>query len=291
MATSGGQSLGARANRTGGPETLRRTLEDLGLSPSEARVLLALLRTGSSNSSQLARLAGVPRTSTYPVLEALSAKGLVHRVPSEGPTVWATPGPDEVLERLETAWETAQAEQLREYRDRVTDARLLLAEAIPENPSVALPHVHFVPGAPQVRRAFERLLGEARRELLMFNVPPYTWDPEIVNLRVMQMLERGVETRVLYQGDQWEDPAAERFRASHQAYHRAGVEPRLVDALPVKLAVADRRIGLVGMRGQVDDVDGVTDAGFPTNVLIEDPGMAELLALGFEMLWSTGRMV
>lgn len=277
----------ARKASPGVPETVRRTLEDLGLSPYEARVLLALLRAGSSNSSQLARLADVPRTSTYAVLESLSDRGLAHRLPGEGPTIWATPGSDEVLERLDTAKAAAQEEQLRQYRSTVSEARRLLAETIPEQPAVSLPYVHFVRGAPQVRKGFEQLIADAEHEVVMFNRPPYTWDPGTVNPAVIEMLERGVQTRVLYQADQWLDPAAEGFRASHLAYHRAGVQPMVVDELPIKLAVADRRVALIGMRGPVEAVDA--EKSFPTNLLIEDPGMAQTLALSFEQLWAQAR--
>lgn len=269
---------------SGVPEALRRTFEDLGLSPYEVRVLLALLHTGSSSSSPLGRLADVPRTSTYAVLESLSERGLVHRLPGDGPSVWATPGVDEVLERLDTAKAASQQEQLRQFRSRLDDARQLLADTIPIQPAVSLPYVHFVRGAPQVKKVFEQLLAEAEGEVLMSNRPPYTWDPINVNPLVLEMLGRGVDTRVLYQADHWAKPAAASFRASHATYHRAGALPRLAHALPIKLAVADRRVALVGMRGPIDAVDD--GQSFPTNLLIEDPGMAAALALSFEQLWS-----
>lgn len=281
-------SRAARKPPAGVPEALRRTFEDLGLSPYEARVLLALLRSGSSTSAQLARLAEVPRTSAYAVLESLSDRGLVHRLPGDGPTNWGTPGADEVLERLETAKEAAQQDQLRQYRTRVEEARKLLADTILEQPSAALPYVHFVQGAPQVKKAYEKLIAEAEREVLMFNRPPYTWDPGTVNPAVLELLVRGVQTRVLYQAAQWADPSAEVFRSSHAAYHRAGVQARLAETLPIKMAVADRRVALIGMRGPLEAVDERT---FPTNLLIEDPGMAEVLAASFEFLWEVGEDV
>jgi HTH-type transcriptional regulator, sugar sensing transcriptional regulator len=291
MSTLSGGESGAipSIGKAGVPETLRRTLEDLGLSPYEARVLLALLRAGSSNSSQLARLAEVPRTSAYAVLESLSDKGLAHRLPGDGPTVWSTPGADEILERLETSKQAAQEEQLRQYRSRVADARRLLAETIPEIPSVSLPYVNFVRGAPLVKKAYEQLLADAEQEVLVFNRPPYTWDPGTLNPAVIDVLQRGVRTRVLYQAEQWMDPAAAGFRATHEAYHLAGVEARLVEALPIKLAVADRRTALIGMRGPVEAVDA--DKSFPTNLLIEEAGMAQALALAFEQLWGLARPI
>ncbi len=55
------------------PEALRQEFAELGLSPYERAVLLALLRLGSATTLQLAKVADVPRTSTYQVLEDLRA--------------------------------------------------------------------------------------------------------------------------------------------------------------------------------------------------------------------------
>lgn len=71
-----------RSGRSGAPRpasahaaaaTLRSDLEALGCSGYEAAVLMALMRLGSANALQLARLARVPRTSVYQVLESLSS--------------------------------------------------------------------------------------------------------------------------------------------------------------------------------------------------------------------------
>ena len=42
------------------PQQVVYELEELGLSPYEARILLALMRLGAANTAQLARQSGVP---------------------------------------------------------------------------------------------------------------------------------------------------------------------------------------------------------------------------------------
>jgi len=112
------------------PESLRRELQDLGLRPYEARVLLALLRAGSANSAQLAELSGVPRTSTYQVMEALTEQGLAERVPTHGPAVWTCSGWEAVVDALDAAEE----ERLREHHARTLQLRQILAEVLPATP-------------------------------------------------------------------------------------------------------------------------------------------------------------
>lgn len=264
------------------PESLVREMEELCLSPYEARIVLALLRLGSANSSQLARQSGVPRTSTYQVLEELNRKGLAQRLSVEGPAVWASPGRDEVLDRLNAA----QEERLRQHQARADRVREMLAEAIPDGPAGVFPYVHVIQGATQVSGMYERLLREVEDELLVFNRPPYSQAPEQVNPLIIECVRRGVKARALYQAEQWEDPAARPFREAMAVYHDAGVVGAIVDELPIKLAVADRRVALLALSDPV-----LPEAGFPTTLLVEHPSFAAVQADAFERRWEGSRPI
>lgn len=262
------------------PEPLLREFEELDLSPYESRVLLALLRLGSANSAQLARNSGVPRTSTYQVVEELNRKGLAQRLSVDGPAVWASPGRKEVFDRLDAL----QEERLREHRARTARLRDMLAETFPEVPDAAGPYVHVIQGARHVSSIYDRLLAEAESEILVFNRPPYSLPPERVNPAVLAALGRGVRARVLYQAEQWDHVESSAFREAMAAYHEAGVEGALVDDLPIKLAIADRRTALLAMTDPA-----LPGEGFPTTLLVEHPGFAALQADAFEFVWASAR--
>lgn len=274
-------------------DSLRRELEDLGLSSYEARVLLALLRYGPANSADLAKVSGVPRTSAYQVIEELGAKRLVERVPGGRAAVWAAPGTDLVFDRLDAA----QEERLRDHRARTARLRQVLAQPEPDAGAVATPFVHTVKGAAEVRAIYDRLLQNAVDEVLVFNLPPYSspnvvkqtpTDPtgqDEVNPYVLDAIDRGVRFRALYEASHWNASGAEQFRQAMSAYHRAGVKGRLVNELPTKLAVADRSSVLVALP------DPQQQIGFPTNLLIDHPGFAALQADAFEYRWSSARAI
>lgn len=95
--------------------------------PYGARLLLALLRTGSGTSAQLAELSGVPRTSVYSVMETLSEEGLVEAVPTVGPAVWTCPSWEVVVDLLDAAEE----ERLRQHHERTQRLREELVHVIP----------------------------------------------------------------------------------------------------------------------------------------------------------------
>lgn len=264
------------------PEALRQEFADLGLSPYSSRILLALLQLGSVNTLQLAKVAKVPRTSTYQVLEELRDQGLALQVPGDGPAVWTCSGRDKVMDLLDAAAE----ERLAEHKARTARIRQLMAESFPETPSVALPCVQLLASSAQIRAVFEQLLAEAETEFLMFAHPPYNWvmgNPEPV---VLEALARGVQCRVLYEATEWQDPTAGALRAGMDLYQRSGVEVRLVEELPTKLMVVDGNAVLMAMTAPVG-----ADMGFPTTLLVEHPGFAKTQVEAFEQRWAKARPV
>lgn len=261
-------------------ESLRREMEELGLSPYEARVLLALLQLGSASSVQLARTSGVPRTSVYQVLDELAVKSLAERLPGPGPAVWTSPDHDTVLDRLQAIEER----RLKEHRNRAGRVRKLLAQTLPEHPSSPLPYVHVIAGTADVKRIYEQLLADVESELVMFTRPPYTRTTGIPSQPVLDMLARGVRARVLYQASYLSVPGTEGFRREVEAYHEAGVDGRVVDDLPLKLVVIDRKQALLVMADP-----GQPEVGFPTALCVDHPGFAGLQADAFERRWEQSR--
>lgn len=257
-------------------EVLRREFEELGLSPYEARVLLALIRFGSASPGQLARSAEVHRTSTYKVLQELSAKGLADRVPGSEPAIWSSPGRAEALKRLEAAQEA----RLQQHRARSQRVRDLLDESFPESPEVFLPYVQLIHEMTRIKPLYERMLSDATSEVLVFNRPPYSWSLGSANPIVLDAAQR-VQVRVLYQSPQVNDPAGDLWRKEMEAYHAAGVEGRVVEDLPSKLAVVDRRVALLSLDDPV-----LPHIGHPTHLLVEHPGFATMQAGAFDNLWA-----
>lgn len=255
------------------PEALWQAFVTLGLLPYEARVLVGLLRLGAATVPELVPICGVPRTSIYVVLDAMAARGLVERVPGEGSARWSTPGRDQVLNMLHAA----EADRLRQHQERTEQTRELLAQTLPEVAKPGMPFVHILHGAPKVQRTYNRILREARHELVMFTRSPYASGR--VNPVVLDTLARGVRARVLYEEPGLDDPSAQEWLS---AYHEAGVQARVVPDLPMKLVVVDASVALLAM---VDPGGG----DYPTTLHIEHPGFAATQELMFDCLWEGAR--
>ncbi len=275
-------------------ERVQRDFEELGLNGNQARILVALLQSGPITGAELARATGIHRTSVFPVLAELRDRGLAEPVPGES-GLWTPRGPDEVVDRLVAAHE----ERLRELRARGEETRQVLAELVPDQPSVAGPSVQLLADAPSVRAAYDRLLAEAEHEFVVLNRPPYSAAAEPtkrgraatdalnrdeVKPAVLAAIERGVRVRVLYERAPWKEAASASFRSAMARYHAAGVEGRLVESLPIKLAMADRRAALAALTDPE-----LPEIGFPANLLVEHAGLCDYLATAFEHLWAAAQ--
>lgn len=268
----------AAAAETPSRETLLGDLEELGLNGSQARVLLAIIELGTSGSSEIARVAGVPRTAVYPLLQELAVKRLVAQVGSGGPATWACAGRQEVLDRLDAA----QEERIARQRERAVRVRLGLEAMFPAAPSTTPPFVHVLPGLAQVKEAYHQLLSETATELLVLSGPPYTsYGP--MNTHVVGLLERGVKIRVLFDPARDAASRAQR-RRDVRAYKEAGVEARVLGDLPVKLVISDREAVLAAIPDPASP-----DTGFPTSLLVRSTRFAGVQATAFESYWAAGR--
>lgn len=263
-------------------KTLSRKFVELGLAPQEGLVLVSLLCLGSANTLELSRLSGVPRGSIYQNLQALEARGVADPVPGEGPATWTTPGRAEVLLRLDEA----EQERLAEHRTRAEELGRLLDEVVPDAAAPPLPFVQFLRGALRVRRVYEEVVAGAQAEVMVFSRPPYSLPLPVLHKVVVETTGRGVRLRALYPRELWDTFDAAEIERLTGAYRRAGMEAAVADQVPMKLVVADRRIALLAMDGPAGP-----GSDYPTFLLIDDPGFAEVQAEAFEKYWATATPV
>ena len=75
---------------------VRQTFIKLGLTDSEARVYLAMLKLGEHGVQHIARQASMSRTATYDIVSTLQHKGLVSEITRGKKTVFAAEDPEKL---------------------------------------------------------------------------------------------------------------------------------------------------------------------------------------------------
>jgi HTH-type transcriptional regulator, sugar sensing transcriptional regulator len=81
-------------------EVITSRLREVGFSQYEARVYVALLRTGSQNGNEVAKHAKVPSSKVYAALDKLATEGFVQSSQRGKSTRWAALPPEELVARL-----------------------------------------------------------------------------------------------------------------------------------------------------------------------------------------------
>ena len=129
--------------------------------------------------------------------------------------------------------------RLRQLNARSMRFKELLERIVPNDNGAPSPFIEVIHDSGQVATLYEQLHRETKDELLVFNRPPY-FSPIGTPRPVVIDTCRRVRTRVLYQRAQAGEMANELWRSEMAAYHRRVPDARVVDELPIKLAVFDR---------------------------------------------------
>jgi sugar-specific transcriptional regulator TrmB/DNA-binding CsgD family transcriptional regulator len=246
-------------------------LEAAGVSPEQETVYRLLVTSGGATAEDISRRIGVSDPESTRVLDSLVRQGLAS--PTDGTPRMFRPVPPDVallprIKHTADALDTARAEAdrlLETYREtaRRHDAGQLL---------------EVITGAEALRQRLKQIQVNAREEMLWFCRAQYVAMPSGSNAEEFEALGRGVRYRVLYEKAFFDDEGAV---DNVVAGVRAGEMARSVPWLPLRLAIADRSVGIFPL------VPGGPQGspGQPTTALVRDSSLLDALVALFESYW------
>ncbi|SNX88299.1 transcriptional regulator [Streptomyces sp. TLI_55] len=246
-------------------------LEAAGVPPEQETVYRLLVTSGGATAEDISRRIGVSNDDCTRVLDSLVLQGLAS--PTDGTPRMFRPVPPDVallprIKHTADALDTARAEAdrlLETYREtaRRHDAGQLL---------------EVITGAEALRQRLRQIQVNAREEMLWFCRAQYVAMPSGSNTEEFEALARGVRYRVLYEKAFFDDEGAV---DNVVAGVRAGEMARSVPWLPLRLAIADRSVGIFPL------VPGGPQGspGQPTTALVRDSSLLDALVALFESYW------
>lgn len=250
-------------------------LQETGLNAYEARSYLVLVGHPRFKALELATRAHVPRQKIYEVLDSLTEKGFA-QVVQEKTKLFSAVEPGlaipAYLSRKRKLIEQQLAEQCRSAAALIDDLSNAYSEG--QGGRGTLDFLRIVNDPAQTATQYRRMLAEVQSEYMEFSRPPYAVDPLDEQL-VKQARARGVRCRLLLQAGSLDEPHRQRL----EEYEHAGVEVRLADSLPLKLALFDCRVGLIAL------LDPVITCPTWTSVLFDHAGLGEAMKGLFEDRW------
>jgi sugar-specific transcriptional regulator TrmB len=252
-----------------------RRLQQIGLNAYEARSYLVLVGHPRFKALELAARAHVPRQKIYEVLDSLVEKGFA-QVVQEKTKLFSAVEPSlaipSYLARKRKQVEQEATEQSRIAAGLIEDLSNAYSEGQGERGT--LDFLRIVSEPAQTATQYRRMLAEVHSEYLEFSRPPYAVDPLDEQL-VKQACARGVRCRLLLEAGTLDDAHRQRLGE----YQQAGVEVRLADSLPMKLALFDCRQGMIAL------LDPVITRPTWTAVLFDHSGLGEAMKGLFEDRW------
>ncbi len=241
----------------------------VGIPESDGRVYEALIPLRSCTAADLAATTGLSRERTARILGRLVERGLATRLPGK-PARFLAVMPDLAASTLIAAQESKLG-QLRAYADQIA-----ASYRVPAGDRHPAELIEVIEGASKVRNAFVRLQREARKEMRVFDKPPYTDEQPDGNPEEYRLLDEGrVSYRTVYDRNGITAPG--RIGEIRRGI-RHGERAR-VGSAPMKMALSDDRLALIPVLTSGHTVNEAAYVVHPSSLL---DALSEL----FEVIWA-----
>ena len=260
-------------------------LAEIGLSEREAKIYLALLDWPGASAVDLQRLALVPRSKIYEILEKMVSRGYCVESNENGRKYYRATQPTSLNTLLETRW-TTEFNQRRDVAKHVLSH--LQEHYKASRPSgQTLEKIEVIRNKTQINQKYIELLESTHHTLESFNRSPYACvDPAVLTQQeaASQLcIERKVRIRTIYMREEshWEWLYPSILRSIEE-----GEEARIAAYLPLKMYISDGRRVMLALPA----FGGKVDAEF-TMVILEDSGVCESYRMLFETLWESSQRI
>lgn len=210
---------------------LEQILKDFGLGPKKSSVYLAALQVGSGTAQEIARKAGIPRTTAHEILQSLKLAGLVN---------FSTRGRTQIY----------TAEKPTKLRQILLDRQSKLERAMPELLSLyksdgARPSVRVYEGAEGVKTVFEDTLTASNKKLYgilsmedLYDVPGKRYMDDYVRRRISAGIQLHVLRSQVKEIEETWPTSAEELR--QMRYTPKGY------VFPMTVYLYDQKVALIG---------------------------------------------
>ena len=137
---------------------LIETLKNIGFTENEAKIYLTLLETGKNTAYKLANQAGFKKTTTYGVLNSLSRKNIVVKIPTINTTFYKVKKPQEIFNSAKN--KVKEAQKMLPLFDEISDKNHFSS------------NVYYFDGLEEIKKMYDNMLdnlgNQNNQEILNF---------------------------------------------------------------------------------------------------------------------------
>lgn len=265
-----------------------KELKKFGLTHYESKCYLSLLGQSSLSAVEVARAAGVPRAKVYEILEGLVNKALCRSFPDKV-NRYSAVNPLILKRKFESSLQVLNAE-IQQKTDKLDsikkDGNKILERLLPlyaegRNKKDNMNYIEIIKSPDMIRERYLELVDKAQEEILVFTKPPFDSTPEQAEdqgEKVLSVIKRKVRLRCIYELLDSEERNIWLYNFIKWGIEE-GEEARVIDNLPMKMAIFDRKIVLLALE------DPVSKELSMTTQVVEHRALANGLSILFDVTW------
>lgn len=253
-------------------------LEEFGLSRREAEVYIALLQKKEFTAPELTKITTITRTKIYEHLQNLVHKGLCNESNKNGQKIYKAVSPKIVLNLIIRNYELDLKKKKKSSEQLGKELSSL--HQIGVNKIEPLDYIEVLNDPRQIRERWFNIENNLKEELLVFTKPPYSVSLEDnVEEGSKVLKKKKINTRSIYEYNDLTPGEINNLVHMIETYQKLGEQSRIIEKLPMKLAVCDETITMLSLVDKVSLQPGIT------TIIIDHPGFAVALKNTFESYW------
>ena len=247
-------------------QNLQTTLTELGFSDKETKVYLALLELGRGTTSEIARGAGILRTTAYNILDILAGKGLVKLTGKEPKAEYVALPPEKIIDYLE--------KEIKDYQEKLNRANQLAPQLKSIHNVAERPKIKFYEGKDGLKEVYEDTLTStepirafAAVDDMHQALPDYF--PEYYKRRA----KKGIAIRGIVPATEM---ALERLKSNKEELREMALVPKDKYYFSPEINIYDNKVMIASWREKL-------------GIIIESEEIADAMKKIYELAWAEAK--
>jgi len=243
---------------------LDQILIKLGYTANEAKIYLAALECGTASAQEIAKKAGLPRTSAYSILKELINAGIIGKTLVRGKSRFIAEPPQKLKLKL-NALE-------KEFDESMPEFQALY------NKSDTKPKILFFEGRSAMQKVYDDTLKEKPEVILEWNTndyfdfDKYDVDPEYIEKRMKLNIKA---RRIAGAGSKWD---TEHKRFDHAELSETKIVPKENFWPSIEVNIYGNKVAFLNYAEN-------------TSIIIESKPLAEAMKQAYELSWQGAREI
>lgn len=262
-------------------------LQQIGLTKRESEIYLALLQKKEFTATELEKMTTITRTKIYEILQNMIRKGVCMESVKNGQKIYKGIEPQIAFQSLINNYKIEIEQRKESEIIQKEQAAKSLQKELTElhrtgiDKNEPLDYVETLTNINQIWERWLKIQKNTKKELLMFAKAPYASSFEDNLKEERSIIKKGVDFNCIYEyGCFNSEGETDEFLLNMEEYVKIGEKVRLVRELPMKLAISDETITMLGLNDRISLKPSIT------TLIIDHPSFSKSLKAVFENYWT-----